>query len=279
MATTGIGYRGFDIAVGTDADSDFITRAQAFEVTETRPDTQAYELGTVEAVGSVQDAARFRGRLVRYSVDDMLEDDFGATTKTWAAIVAADGINIKCSLFGISDAKVTNITYTGRVSGWATETWTFMGSSGSTGSVSADTPVSGAAGVRHPKMSVEVNGTPGVRAQGYTVTCSARGSDLEELNNSSIVGTVYDRPAVTIAVDWVQSTNIAGATDLAQGSEQDVVVILSDTDDSVLKRITVHDCHTSEIGEAATVDGWATQRMTYTSLANTVAGGMTVATS
>ena len=276
MATTGIGYRGFDLGVRAGAET-FVTRAQSFEVTETRPSQNAYELGTTEAVGATQDATRFRGTLTRYSINADLETAFGGAT--WASILEADGIAVYTSLFGIEDAKVTGITFTGRIGGWATETWALMGSSGSTGSVTADTPVAGVAGVRAPKMSVEVNSVAGVRAQGYTVTCSARGAELEELNNASIVGTVYDQPAVTIAVDWVQSTNIAGDTDLALGSEQDVVVILSDPADAVIKRLTIHDCHTQEIGEGATIGGWATKRMTYNSLANTVAAGLTVATS
>lgn len=276
MSTTDIGYRGFDLGVLAGAET-FVTRAQAFEVTETRPSQNAYELGTTEAVGATQDAARFRGRLVRYSINADLETAFGGST--WADILEADGIAVYTSLFGISDAKVTGVIFTGRVGGWATETWTLMGSSGSTGSVTADTPVSGVAGVRAPKMSVEVNSVAGVRAQGYTITCSARGSDLEELNNANIVGTVYDQPAVTIAVDWVQSTNIAGDTDLALGSEQNVEVILSDPADAVIKRLTVHDCHTQEIGGGATISGWSTKRLVYNSLANTVAGGLTVATS
>ncbi len=277
MATTAIGYRGFDLAVGFGAGGTFITRAQSYQVTKTIPTMNTYELGTTEATGAFQDAESYRGVLVRNSVDDLMEGAFGSGTKTLTAMIEADGIQVKTALFGILDAKFVSVVYAGRVGGFATETWTFTGTSGSVGAISATTPVTGAAGSRHPKMSVSTDVTT-VRAQGYTIRATARGNELSELNNASIVGTVFDQPSIAVDVDWVQSTNAAGDSEFALGSEQDITVTLTDEDDTTIKIITVQDCITAGLVEGATVGGWATEAQSYQSLCNTVDSGLTITT-
>ena len=277
MATTTIGRRGKDIVVGHSG-TTFVTRAQSFQVTKEIPTTNAYELGTTEATGAFQDSTRYRGTLTRFSVDAALETAFGGGTADLESMIETDGISIICGQFGISDAKFTSVAYTGRVDGWATETWNFIGSSGSTGTVTATTPVSGAAGSRHPKMTFAVNGTTAVRAQGYSIRAAARGNELSELNNASIVGTVYDQPTIDIDLDWVSSGSIAGNTELALGSSGSIVVTLKDASDTTTKIITVQHCITDGTTDNATVSGWATESVSYTSACDTIDAGLTVTT-
>ncbi len=278
MTTTTIGRRGKDIVVGYSG-TTFVTRAQSFQVIKDIPTTNAYELGTTEATGAFQDSTRYRGTLTRFSVDAALETAFGGGTADLESMIEADGISIICAQFGISDAKFTSVAYTGRTDGWAQEVWSFIGSTGSTGSVTATTPVAGAAGSRHPKMSFAVNSVTGVRAQGYSIRAAARGNELSELNNATIVGTVYDQPTIDIDLDWVSSGSIAGNTELSLGSSGSIVVTLKDESDTTTKIITIQSCITDGTTDNATVAGWATESISYSSLCNTIDAGLTVTTS
>lgn len=269
MATTTIGYRAKDIPVGHGAGATFITRAQTFEVTKTMPHTNAYELGNIVSAGAVAGASQYTGRLVAFSVGTAIETAFGDTD--WKGILEADGIALKCSQFGISGAKCTGITYTGRVGGgWATETFEFEGSGETSGAVSATSPPTGVAGAQAPKMSVSVNNTTGVRLQGYNIRVTAAGSRLEELNNSSIVGIVYDQPRVEVTLEFITSGSTAGNIDtLTVASPGDIIVTLKDaTDDSTMKTITVYDAVSTGQPSRGTVGGWVTETYSYLALGN-----------
>jgi len=277
MATTTIGYRGKDVPVGYNGGgASFITRVQSFEVTDTRPTTNTYELGTTEATGAFQDATRFRGTLTKHSDGIVLDGLFGGGTAALTEMIEADGFTIMSGLFGISDAKFVSVNYTGRVDGFATETWTFQGSSGSTGSVTATTPVAGNVASRAPKMAVTVGGTTGSRVQGYSITASVRGNELSELTNASIVGIVFDQPSITVDIDWVQSTAIAGNNEYTPVTAATIAVVLTSPADAAVKTITVQKCITTGKSESATVGGWATKRISYQSACSSTDSGLTL---
>ena len=265
------GYRGQDIPVGHGAGGTFITRAQSFDVTKATPHTNAYELGNIVSVGAVADATQYTGQLTALSVGTAIETAFGDTD--WAGILAATGITLKCVTHGITVAKCTGISYVGRLGGWATETFTFEGTGETSGSISATTPPTGVAGARAPKMSVSVDGTPGVRLQGYNVRATARANRLEELNNADVVGIVYDQPRVEVTLDFISSTNTAGNSELTLASPGDIIITLKDaTDDSTMKTITIYDAVSTSVPKRGTVDGWSTESISYQTLGNETEG-------
>lgn len=262
-----VAYRGQDIPVGHGAGGTFITRAQSFDVTKATPHTNAYELGNIVSVGAVADAAQYTGQLVAFSVGTATETAFGGTN--WKTILEADGITLKCVTHGITVAKCTGITYEGRLGSFARETFSFEGTGSTSGSISATSPPTGVAGARAPKMSVDINGTTGVRLQGYNVRVAARANRLEELNNADVVGIVYDQPAVTATLDFVSSTSTAGNTEFTLASSGSITITLKDaTDDSTMKTITIYDVVSTSVPKRGTVDGWSTESVTFQTLGN-----------
>lgn len=266
MGDTSVGYRHGDYPVTIDGTD--IIRAQNFEATKTTPRQNVYQLGTENAVGQVSDADTFTGRLTVNAINNQVETALDCANLVNA--MGASGADVYGPIFGITSAKVTSIQYSCRVGGFFQSTFTLEGTGTSGSTASGATATAGAPAYRAKDVSVSVDGTPAVRAQGFTVRANLRSNRLEELNNSSVVGIAYDSPTTTADIDFVESTNIAGASELTGAN---IVINVN----SGAKTITLTDMHSTGRTYRGTVGAWATRRFSYLSAgSNTTNAGLAV---
>lgn len=266
MGDTSIAYRQGDYPVSIDG--TFAKRVQDFEVAPVYPREQVYQLGSATAVGSVAESTDYRGRIRAYGIDNTIETALGgATPIAWQAHT---GSSLAGPTKGITGAKITRAEYSCRVNGFFEESFDLFGTGESNGSdVSATT--TGDIAFRAKDISVAINGTAAVRAQSFRVTVDCQPTEVRELNNSSVVGRVFDSPMIDCEVEYLESTAIAGNTEFTSSAGSMIITV-----DTTTKVLTLNNIRSVETPHSARVQDFGRRVYRYRSDANTADGGLTL---
>jgi len=217
--------------------------AQSFTVTNDTPAAPIFQLGSVEACGILKSPKRWTASLTVNGQDPVI-------TGNWADIISDNTLTVACPLFGIGNAVCTGITFSGRAGSAPTATYTFAGTSFTTGG--GATP--GTCG-----CSVATENISGPTAA-YTITASSTVSWLEEFGNATYVAVIASNPVVRGTFENYQSA--PAVTSVTIGS---MSVTLNETVD---------------LGEGGrgSVGGFATISRSYIAGDNgDITGGMTIA--
>jgi len=217
--------------------------AQSFTVTNDTPATPIFQLGSVEACGIMKSPQRWTASLTVNGQDPVI-------TGNWADIIADNTLTVACPLFGIGNAACTGITFSGRAGSAPTATYTFAGTTFTTGGGS--TP--GTCG-----CSVATEDISGPTAA-YNITASATTSWLEEFGNDEYVKVVASNPVVRGTFEYYQSAGVATAVTIGTMT------------------VTLNNTYSLGNGGRGAVGGFATISVHYIAGDNgDVTGGMTIA--
>lgn len=267
MGDTSIAYRQGDYPVSVDG--SFATRVQDFELMPEYPRTRVDQLGSSTSVGVIAESTDYTGRIRAYGIDNSIETAFGgATPIAWQG---ASGVDVAGPTYGLTGAKIMRAEYSCRVGGFFEESFDIFGTGESSGSPSITATTTGDAAYMAKDISVEVNGTAVVRAQSFRATVDCRPTVVREFNNSDIVGRVYDSPATTLEIEFLESTSIAGNTEFTSSAGS--IVVKVNTSSKVLTFNNVRSVQTPRSGR---VGDFGRRVYRYESDGDTDDGGLTL---
>lgn len=233
-------YHAKDIGVSVDG---AVCGAQSFSVTTNHPITPIYQLGDITICGVMK--APLRGTASLTVIGDV-----PILTGTWADIINDITRSVTCPLFGLEDAAVTGVTFTGRAGSPPSQTWTFSGTTFAT-SATVDP---GACG-----CGVATEDISGPTAA-YAITASATVSYLEEFGSDEIVAVVVSNP------------NVTGTFDYYEGAGAAVAVTIGDM------TVTLDEALFTGYGGRGSVGGFATISASYFGGSEgSATGGLTIA--
>ena len=276
-----VGYRHGDyrVAVG----GTYAIRVQDFNVDRDLGMRTVYELGAADVAG-VDDAPNsYTGGLSWFPIDLNMERYFSEVTGTTdvflKSYVDATGVSVESLTKAVGGAKIVSLEYSceseGEYRGNVRFEATSWDADGAT-TITAVTPT-GDGAFRSPVVTVELNTTTGVRVQGMRLRAVNRAARMYQLGSDDPVGTVHERPEVTLEVTWFESSSMAGETVMALASPKSIEVqIGSATWDNTgnIKHIC-HNMVTSGDGSRGSVSGWATYTQRYISKGHSTSYGLT----
>lgn len=281
MGDTSVGYLHGDYPVAIDA--TFIKRVQNVNLNRDKSIRTVWELGNAQPAGLDDGPDTFTGDFSWFPVDIQVEQAFAGTSGTWpvafAAYAEATAVTVQTLTKGVTGARLMSIEYSCQAEGEYRGTVRFEGtgwdSDGAT-TITATAP-SGQGAYRSPDVFVEMNTTSGVRVQAINIRGNARSNRMYELSNSSPVGTIMDRPEVSMDVTWYESTSMAGETELTLSSPADceVQIGVAGTWDTAgnIKHI-LKNMVTQGEAERGSVDGWAVLTQRYISKSDATYHGL-----
>ena len=218
-------YHAKDIGVSV---SGAVCGAQSFSVTTNYPITPIYQLGDITICGVMKAPLRGTASLT-------VLGDVPVLTGTWADIIDDNTRTVACPLFGLGDAACTGATFTGRAGSPPSQTWTFSGTSFTTGG--GGDPGACGCGVQ----MIDISGPTAA----YTITASANVTYLEEFGSDEIVAVVVSQPNVTGTFEYYAGADAAVAVTVGSMS------------------ITLDETVATGDGGRGTVGGFATYSVTY----------------
>lgn len=266
MGDTSVAYRMGDYPVGIDG--TFSKRVQDFEVSPIYPREQVNQLGSATAVGTVSESTDYRGRMRAYGIDNTIEAAMGGLT----AVAWQDhtGSSIEGPVKGITGAKLTRVEYSCRVGGFFEESFDMFGTGSSSGSTIVAT-TTGDIAFRAKDINVLVNSVASVRAQSFRATIDLSPTEVRELNNSDVVGRVFDSPVINLEIEWLESSSMAANTEFTSSAGSIVVQV-----DTSTKVLTFNNVRSEETPHSARVNDFGRRVYRYKSDANTADGGLTL---
>lgn len=267
MGDTSIAYRQGDYPISIDG--SFAKRVQDYETAPVYPRTRVDQLGSAVSVGVVAESTDYRGRIRAYGIDNTIETALGgATPIAWQGHT---GSQVAGPTHGITGAKITRAEYSCRVGGFFEETFDLFGTAASNGSPSITATTTGDAAFMAKDITVTVNGTSVVRAQSFRATVDCRPTEVREIGNADIVGRVYDSPAITLEIEFLESTSIAGNTEFTSSAGSIIVSV-----DTSKKILTFNNVRSVETPHSGRVRDFGRRTYRYESDGNTADGGLTL---
>lgn len=263
-------YFGHNCPVGIG--TNFITRAQTFEVNKALPSEERYELGNIVPVGLLQREAQYTGRLVFFPIDFALETRFAGLTPqatgntvSWKDLLTSSGVTIHWAKGGLQTAVANALDYTCRVGGELSGTLTFDGTNWDDGaSITASAP-SGAPCFRAKEITISVGSTSVARAQGFAIRAGCRVERVYELGTENPIYVARIEPTVSIDIDWVESDNMAGNLEtLTPAAPGNITVTATGYGDTLT--FTLYNMAFVSKGQTANVGGAATRAYSYRSV-------------
>lgn len=262
MATgTSLGYRygDYPCQIGSSA----VLRAQFASIDFNYPLIPVFELGTGVQVGLVADPTNATGTLTALVRGSPIASAYGSTAYAWRTAT---------STFSTAKAKMqntflSNVSVTARVGDFATMNVSFMGAI-DTGS-GVQIPGTPTAPIAFRSPDVTITAPTVTRCQGITVAAALNRVALYELGTGSPLGYSNDPSTARLDVDFTE----ADATTVPNGTVAapvDYIVNIGSGNLTVTGDQMVLMAKT--FGGA--VQGWASRRAVYMSLASSGSGGM-----
>jgi len=280
-----VNKRGEDYPVAVSG--TFAKRVQSIDLNRNVPITTHSEMGNAEPIGAAKDVETYGGRITWFPIDNQMEELLLAPDLGGASIDSSNPVglldfqgmsptDIRTADDTLLGVKVTALDYSLRVGGDFTGTVTVEGTGFIDGSSITITAPSGQGAYRSPDLIVTVGGTQVVRAQGFTARAAFQMDRLMELSNAYPVENRTSTPSCNITIDFVESDDIAGATESTIAVPVDIVMKIGSTSGG--KELTGVNMVFTGLGPRATINGYATRQYNYVSVQDGTYGGLEIST-
>ncbi len=268
MGDTSIGYRGADYPLAVN--NSFMTRVQDASFDRDLGMRAVYEMGNDQPAGMDDGPNSFRCSFTWFPIDLSVERKLVTTNTNVSGTHYLNGTTctVQSLTKGVIGCRVMGLDYSCDAEGELRASVRLEGTSwdaDGTTPITASAP-SGDGAKRAKVVHVELGTYQAVRAQSFRLSYNASNVKMYQLASDDPVGTVNERPEVTLEVTWYESTSMSANQDFALASPTSCEIQIGQTWDTVgnIKHICTNMVSEGD-GERGTVNGWATLTKRYRS--------------